>query len=84
MIIKAFVVNEWMLWWNKGGDMTWVWCLYPIDENHTRLITRVHLKYHWLSPSIVFELLVEFTDLIMMRKCMLGIQRRAERLAKEF
>ena len=84
MIIKAFVLNEWMLWWNKGGDMTWVWCLYPIDENHTRLITRVHLKYHWLSPSIVFELLVELTDLIMMRKCMLGIQRRAERLAKEF
>nr|MBA3872962.1 hypothetical protein [Anaerolineae bacterium] len=83
MIIKNFLPDQWMLWGNKTDDMTWVWGLYPIDENHTRLITRVRLKYHWLSPSIIFELLVEFTDIIMMRKCMFGIQRRAERLARE-
>ncbi|MEO8613071.1 MAG: hypothetical protein ABI690_34580 [Chloroflexota bacterium] len=63
--------------------MTWVWGLYPVDETHTRLITRVRLKYHWLSPAIVFNLLVEFTDIIMMRKSMLGIKRRAERLARD-
>ena len=83
MYTKDFVLNQWMLWGDKGGDMTWVWDLYPIDDTHTRLITRIRMKYHWLSPKIVFELLVEFTDIIMMRKCMLGIQHRAERLAKE-
>ena len=83
LYIKDFALNQWMLWGDKGGDSTWVWGLYPIDESHTRLITRVRMKYHWLSPMILFELLVEFTDIIMMRKCMLGIKRRAQRLAKE-
>ncbi|MEP6985485.1 MAG: hypothetical protein ABI970_07800 [Chloroflexota bacterium] len=81
--IRGFVSNQWMLWGDKVGDMTWVWGLYPVDETHTRLITRIRLKYHWLSPAIVFNLLVEFTDIIMMRKSMLGIKRRAERLARE-
>jgi hypothetical protein len=81
--VKDFVPNLWMLWGDKAGGMTWIWGLYPVDENHTRLITRVRLKYHWFSPSIIFELLIEFTDIIMMRKCLLGIKRRAERLYKQ-
>jgi hypothetical protein len=32
---------------------------------------------------ILFDLLVEFTDIIMMRKCMLGIKRRAERASRQ-
>ncbi|MEP7288200.1 MAG: hypothetical protein ABI947_20805 [Chloroflexota bacterium] len=81
--VKDFVRNQWMLWGDKAGDSTWVWGLYPTDENHTRLITRIRMKYHWLSPTIIFGLLVEFTDIIMMRKSMLGIKRRAERLERE-
>ncbi len=83
MYIKDFVTNQWMLWGDAGGETTWVWGLSPIDATHTRLITRVRMNYHWLSPTIVFALLVEFTDIIMMRKCLLGIKRRAERLARE-
>jgi hypothetical protein len=83
LYIKDFVPGQWMLWGDHDRDMTWVWGLYPIDEKQTRVVTRVRLKYRWLSPSIVFALLIEFTDIIMMRKCMLGIQRRAERLAQE-
>ncbi len=83
MYVKNFVPNQWMLWGDKGSNTSWVWGLYPGDETHTRLITRVRVKYHWLSPTIVFALLVEFTDIIMMRKCMLGIKQRAERLARE-
>jgi len=75
--IKDFVPNQWMLWGDKPGASTWVWGMYPINETHTHLITRVRMMYHWLSPAIVFDLLVEFTDIIMMRKSMLGIKRRA-------
>ncbi len=32
---------------------------------------------------IVFDLLVEFTDIVMMRKCLLGIKRRAERASRQ-
>jgi hypothetical protein len=68
-----------MLWWDNKGDSTWYWGLYPQDESYTRLITRVRLAYRWTKPSIIFSLLVEFTDIVMMRKCMLSIKQRAER-----
>jgi hypothetical protein len=76
--VKALEPNSWMLWWDKEGAVTWVWGLYPQDETHTRLITRVHMRYNWLSPSIVFSLFLDAGDIVMMRKCMLGIKQRAE------
>jgi hypothetical protein len=76
--VKDFEPNQWMLWWDNKGDSTWYWGLYPQDESHTRLITRVRLSYRWTKPSILFSILVEFTDIVMMRKCMLGIKRRVE------
>jgi hypothetical protein len=36
------------------------------------------VKYRWFSPAILFHLLIEFFDIVMMRKSMLGIKRRAE------
>lgn len=77
--VKAFEPTRWMLWGDKAGDTTWYWGLEPLDERHTRLITRVRMHYRWTSPMLVlFDLLVEFADIVMMRKCLLGIKRRAE------
>jgi hypothetical protein len=59
--------------------MSWSWSLYAVAEAHTRLITRERMRYQWLSPTILFDMLVEFTDIIMMRKMLLGIKERAER-----
>ncbi|MGI8406511.1 MAG: hypothetical protein ACR2OE_17410 [Thermomicrobiales bacterium] len=53
--------------------------LDPLDADYTRLHTRVRMQYHWTSPKIVFDMLVEFTDIVMIRKCLLGIRQRAER-----
>jgi hypothetical protein len=36
------------------------------------------MRYRWTSPLALFNPLVEFTDIVMMRKCLLGIKRRAE------
>jgi hypothetical protein len=80
MYVKDFEQDRWMLWWDGKGGMSWSWGLYPVDEGHTRLITRVRMRYKWLSPSIVFDMLVEVTDIIMMRKSILGIKERAERI----
>jgi hypothetical protein len=80
--VKAIEPERWMLWWDdKTHDMTWTWALYPIDQQRTRLVTRVRMRYRWTRPSILFSLLVEFADLVMMRKCLLGIKQRAENLA---
>ena len=80
LYVKDFRANEWMFWWDNKGDTTWVWGIYSEGEAHSRLITRVRVKYRWLSPAILINLIVEFFDIVMMRKCMLGIKRRAEAL----
>lgn len=81
--VKELELNQWMLWWDKQGGASWLWALDPIDEDRTRLITRVRVRYAWFSPALMFHLLIEFADIVMMRKCMLGIRRRAERLADQ-
>jgi hypothetical protein len=79
MWVKYFRKNKWMLWWDKKGDTTWIWEIHPQEENQFRLITRVRVKYRLFSPAILFNLLTEFFDILMMRKSMLGIKRRAEK-----
>jgi hypothetical protein len=77
--VKAFEPNRWMLWSDQAGDTTWYWGLDPLNGLQTRLITRVRMHYRWTSlMAIIFNLLVEFADIVMMRKCLLGIKRRAE------
>ena len=81
MRVKDFCENKWMLWWDNIGDSSWVWDIYREGETHFRLVTRVRVKYRWFSPAILFNLLIEFFDILMMRKCMLGIKRRAEAMS---
>jgi hypothetical protein len=79
--VWSFKPHEWMVWVDDQAHTSWLWLLDPIDEGSTRLITRIRMRYQWLRPDIAFDLLVEFGDLVMMRKCMLGIKERAEALA---
>ena len=79
MWVRSFKKNKWMLWWDKKGDATWAWEIRPAGQNSFRLITRLRVKYRWFSSAIVFNLLIEFFDILMMRKSMLGIKRRAEK-----
>jgi hypothetical protein len=79
MWVKYFRKNKWMLWWDKKGDTTWIWEIHPEGENQFRLITRIRVKYRLFSSAVLFNLLTEFFDLLMMRKSMLGIKRRAEK-----
>jgi hypothetical protein len=76
-----FKPHEWMVWVDDQGHTSWLWLLDQIDQTSTRLITRIRMQYQWLRPTIAFDLLVEFGDVVMMRKCMLGIKERAEVLA---
>jgi hypothetical protein len=67
-----------MVWQDQSGG-SWVWGLYPIDQNHTRLVSRLRIKYPWRSPFLLVTLpLMELGDPIMMRKELMGIKRRAE------
>lgn len=81
--VKALEADRWMLWADKEGATTWFWGLYPLDDGHTRLITRVRIRYNWTSPWIFFHLALDIGDIVMMRKCMLGIKQRAEAMAEQ-
>lgn len=60
------------------GGLSWAWELYALDASHTRLLTRIRLNYKWTSPYILFYLVLDAGDLVMMRQSMLGIRDRAE------
>ena len=81
MRVLDFQKDGWLLWWDGVGESTWAWSIEHREDGTSRLISRVRMHYRWLSPSILFGLLVEFFDLAMMRRAMLGIKQRAEALA---
>lgn len=73
--------NKSMVWKfppGSWGNSTWAWGLYEKGNKQTRLITRLRIQYNWRSPSIISMLMVDVVELVMMRKCLLGIKRRAE------
>jgi hypothetical protein len=81
--VEAFQSNRWLLW--AKPHSTWAWQLTPLDGSRTRLVTRLKERYDWRSPGLALLTLVlfEFGDFPMMRKLLLGIRRRAERLAAQ-
>ena len=80
---KAFEEPRWMLWRGSDTSGTWLWYLDPIDARRTRLITRMRDAYRWTNPVILpQQIITELGDLPFMRKCMLGVKARAERLAE--
>lgn len=78
MWVKEFRENEYIFWVDKDGRATWLWYLYPVDEKQTRLLTRLRTKYVWKGFWIIYYLLYDFGDIVMMSKCMKGIKLRAE------
>jgi hypothetical protein len=79
--IKAFEPNQWMLW--EKPHSTWAWKLVPREGAHTRLITRIKDHYAWRAApgnALVSLILMEFGDFPMMRKLLLNVKWRAERL----
>lgn len=78
MWVKDFKQDEFILWVDKEGRATWLWYIYVNNAGETRLITRLHTKYAWKSLWIIYYLIYDFGDIVMMKKCMNGIKRRAE------
>lgn len=73
--------NRSMLWVFTEGcgpwtNSTWAWELRQKDAQHTRLLTR--LRVH--SDHVITRIMLDFFEIVMMRKSMLGIKLRAERM----
>jgi hypothetical protein len=80
--VKAFELNQWLLW--AKPHSTWSWQLTPVDGGRTRLVTRLKENYEWRSSpglALLTLILFELGDFPMMRKLLLGVKSRAERVA---
>ncbi len=78
MWVERYETHRYILWRDQKGWATWVWLLTPIDQNRTRLITRLRTRYDWTLPWVIYYLIYDFGDIVMMSRCLLGIKRRAE------
>lgn len=73
-----------MLWvFLKGAgpweDATWSWGLYKIDDERTRLVSRLRQKYTFSSAQETISWsLIDAVEILMMRTTLLGIKHRAE------
>jgi len=76
--------NESMLWvflphLGGWGGATWSWGLYPIDDKHTKLVSRLRQNYTFGSVfEIVMWSMMDVCEIFMMRTSMLGIKHRME------
>lgn len=79
MRVKEFEKGRWVVWGEKYKLTTWAWSLQPTPDGRTRLLTRVRARPSLRHPTTIAWLaLMEVADFPMMRKCLLGIKRRAE------
>ena len=80
MWVKEFKEYEYILWVDKEGKATWLWYLYLTEKGNSRLVTRLRTKYVWKGFWVIYYLVYDFGDIVMMSKCLKGIKMRAEKL----
>lgn len=79
MWVAGYREFENILWTDKKGDTSWLWYIQSDKDGNSRLITRLRTRYRFFSLWVIYYLLYDIGDIIMMKKCMKGIKRRAEK-----
>ncbi|MDH3374238.1 MAG: hypothetical protein OEM85_12780 [Gammaproteobacteria bacterium] len=82
MTFHAIEPNRYLIW--RGNEVAdpgaFTWALYPLDNNRTRLVSRIRWTYHPNSIGIfALELFTEFADHVAVRKVLQGVKQRVER-----
>lgn len=77
MWVKDYEKSKFILWTDQERMATWLWYLFDKGDA-TRLITKLRTKYKWRSIWIIYYLIYDIGDIIMMKKCMKGIKGRVE------
>jgi len=68
-----------LLVFESNTASTWAWGLYPIDSTRTRLVSRLRVHTEHLRT----RLMLDTFEIVMMRKHLLGIKRRAEQVGRQ-
>jgi hypothetical protein len=70
-----------LVWSEDNGNYpgAFTWALYPIDDSHTRLISRIGWNFHWSEPNLLLlDFFTEFTDHLAVREILQGVKGRVE------
>jgi hypothetical protein len=80
LVFDSVVPDHDLIW--RGGasspDSAFMWALYAVDANHTRLVSRIRLRYHWTDRRIFLDLFTEFADPVAVSKILAGVKGRVE------
>ncbi|MBC2723056.1 hypothetical protein [Desulfosporosinus sp.] len=79
MVFYAIEPNRYLIWTGTDQKGSFIWALYPLDEDHTRLVSRIRWSFHWAEPSLLsLDLFTEFTDYLAVREILQGVKGRVE------
>lgn len=80
LVFDSIEHGSYLIW--RGDSIpssgSFLWALYPLDESHTRLVSRIRLRYHWTDRRILLDLFTEFADPVAVPAILLGIRGRVE------
>lgn len=81
LVFGSMQPNQYLIWQSEAvpADGAFTWALYPIDPTHTRLVSRIRLRYHWSHAwLLMLDLFTEFADHLAVPKLLRGLRDRAE------
>jgi hypothetical protein len=81
LVFGSINPNSWIVWRSRDRPTygVFIWELVPVDNNSTRLISRIRWNYAPGSWSKVLGLFTEFADHVAVRRILKGVRDRAER-----
>jgi hypothetical protein len=81
-IFYAIEPGQYLIWAGQTGQHPggFIWALYPVDENHTRLVSRIRWGHHSITQPMMFflDIFTDFTDHLAVRKILQGVKGRVE------
>ena len=85
LTVRALKAGRALVLSYDAHDMQWVWQfgLYPIDRNHTRLVSRGTERMPHTVAAWILMRLMEPAAFVMTRRMLLGVKKRAEALRNE-
>ncbi len=79
LVFYAIEPDQYMVWSGGPGWGGYTWALYPIDETHTRLISRARFNYTWSKPpQLALDVFTEFAEHLAIPKILQGVKGRVE------
>jgi hypothetical protein len=81
LVFGSIQPNTYLIWHGEAtpSNGSFIWALYPVDQSHTRLVSRIRLRYHWTDRRLLLDLFTEFADPVAVPRILRGVKERVER-----